>query len=137
MNTAGLQPTATAGGSDLAALQAENEQLKATIRFDAAHRKITGELAKIGARSPELLFDAVKGELQFGDDGAVQNVAAIVNKLKTVFPEQFGSDAPQSIDAGSGQTSAARLTRDALKRMKPSEIAELDWNDVRRVLAGA
>ncbi len=120
----------------LTELQAENEQLKATIRLDAAHRQITGELAAIGARSPELLFDAVKGELQFGDDGAVQNAAAIVGKLKTAFPEQFGPDQPASIDAGSGQTSAPRLTRDVLQRMSAAEIAELDWNEVKRALAG-
>ena len=66
-------PPAIAGGTDttdnaaLAQLQAENEQLKATIRFDAAHRQITGELERAGARSPELLFDSVKGDLQFAD----------------------------------------------------------------------
>lgn len=125
----------TTDNAALAQLQAENEQLKATIRLDAAHRQITGELAQAGARSPELLFDSVKGELQFGDDGALQNAAAIVAKLKTTFPEQFGPDRPASIDAGSGQTAAPRLTRDALHRMSAAEIAELDWNEVRRVLA--
>jgi hypothetical protein len=119
----------------LTELQAENEQLKAAIRLDAAHRQITGELAAAGARSPELLFDAVKGDLQFGDGGALENAAAIVARLKAGFPEQFGAGQPASIDAGSGQTAAPRLTRDALQRMKPSEIAELDWNDVKRVLA--
>jgi hypothetical protein len=120
----------------VAQLQAENEQLKATIRFDAAHRQLTGELARAGARSPELLFDAVKDELQFADDGTLENAAAIVDKLKTSFPEQFGADRPASIDAGSGQVVLPRLTRDALHRMSAAEIAELDWNDVRRVLAG-
>jgi hypothetical protein len=125
----------TPEGAALTELQAENEQLKATIRLDAAHRQITGELQKAGARSPELLFDSVKGELQFADDGTLENAAALVDKLKASFPEQFGADTPQSIDAGSGQMATPRLTRDALKRMTPSEIAELDWNDVRRVLA--
>ena len=119
----------------VAQLQAENEQLKATMRLDAAHRQITGELARMEARSPELLFDAVKGELQFADDGTVQNAAAIVNKLKASFPEQFGTDAPQSIDAGSGQAAAPRLTREALHRMSAAEIAELDWSEVKRVLS--
>jgi len=135
-------PVATAPGTDttdnaaLAQLQAENEQLKATIRFDTAHRQITGELARAGARSPELLFDAVKGDLQFAEDGTLENAAAVLDKLKTSFPEQFGADRPASIDAGSGQIATPRLTRDALHRMSAAEIAELDWNDVKRVLAG-
>jgi hypothetical protein len=127
--------TDTTENAAFAQLQAENEQLKATIRLDAAHRQITGELAASGARSPELLFDSVKGDLQFADDGTLENAAAIVGKLKTSFPEQFGPDRPQSIDAGSGQAAAPRLTRDALHRMSAAEIAELDWNDVKRVLA--
>lgn len=127
--------TVTSTSVTLTELQAENEHLKATIRNDAAHRQITGELARAGARSPELLFDSVKGELQFAEDGTLENAAAIVGKLKTSFPEQFGVDRPASIDAGSGQTAAPRLTRDALHRMSAAGIAELDWNEVRRVLA--
>ena len=126
----------TPEGVTLTELQAENEQLKATIRFDAAHRQITGELAQAGARSPELLFDAVKGDLQFADDGTLENAAAVLDTLKASFPEQFGTDRPASIDAGSGQTATPRLTRDALHRMSAAEIAELDWNEVKRVLAG-
>ena len=133
--TPAAAPAEAEAKAALAQLQAENEQLKATISFDAAHRQITGELTQAGARSPELLFDSVRGELQFADDGTLENAAAIVAKLKTSFPEQFGTDTPQSIDAGSGQTAAPRLTRDALHRMSAAEIAELDWNDVRRVLA--
>jgi hypothetical protein len=117
-------------------LHAENEQLKATIRLDAAHRQITGELERAGARSPQLLFGSVKGELQFADDGTLENAAALLSRLKTSFPEQFGADTPQSIDAGSGQTAAPRLTRDALQRMSAAEISELDWAEVKRVLAG-
>lgn len=126
----------TTDNAALAQLQAENEQLKATIRHDAAHRQITGELTQMGARSPELLFDSVKGELQFAGDGTLENAAAIVGKLKMSFPEQFGADTPQSIDAGSGQFATPRLTRDALHQMSAAEIAELDWNEVKRVLAG-
>jgi len=126
----------TPEGPTLTELQAENEQLKATIRLVAAHRQITGELARAGARSPELLFDVVKDGLQFGEDGTLENAAAVLNKLKASFPEQFGPDRPASIDAGSGQIATPRLTRDALHRMSAAEIAELDWNDVKRVLAG-
>lgn len=127
-----LQPPAPAGGTHLAV---ENEQLKAQLRVERAHRRITGELAASGARSPELLFDAVKGELQFDDEGQIANAAALVGKLKASFPEQFGTHPPPSIDAGAGTTIRPALTREALAKMQPAEIAELDWNEVRRVLA--
>lgn len=122
--------------STLTELQAENEQLKTTIRLNAAHRQITVELARAGARSPELLFDAVKDGLQFAADGTLQNAAAVIGKLKTSFPEQFGAEsAPASIDAGAGAAAVPQLTKEALAKMKPAEIAALDWAEVRRVLA--
>lgn len=43
--------------------------------------------------------------------------------------------AAPSIDGGAGRTTVPPITKDALARMKPSEIAELDWADVRKVLA--
>lgn len=132
---AGGEETITPEGVTLTELQAENEQLKATLRLNAAHRQITGELAKSGARSPELLWDALKGDLQFAGDGTLQNAAALIQKLKVAHPEQFGTQLPVgSIDAGAGLTAAPKLTRDALAKMTAAEIAELDWNDVKRVL---
>lgn len=120
----------------LTELQAENEQLKATIRLNEAHRQITGELAEAGARSPELLFNSVRDALQFADDGTLQNAAALVQKLKAAHPEQFGTQIRvASIDAGAGIAAAPQLTRDGLRTMKATEIAALDWNDVKRVLA--
>jgi hypothetical protein len=136
-------PVATALGSDktttdaddLARLRDENEKLKATIRNAAAHRQITGELGRIGARSPELLFEYVKGDLQFTDDDAVVNAAAIVDKLRRQFPEQFGTQTVAGIDAAAGQVQPPRLSKESLGRMTTAEIAQLDWNDVKRVLA--
>ncbi len=131
-----VQPPATAGGSDIEVLRAENEQLKASIQLNEAHRQITGELEKAGARSPGLLFDSIKADLQFADDGQVANAAALIEKLKTGLPEQFGSDRyTTSIDAGAGVARAPRLTREALAKMKTEEIAALDWADVKRVLS--
>ncbi|MFT3743302.1 MAG: hypothetical protein QM785_03305 [Pyrinomonadaceae bacterium] len=104
-------PPADSGGSDLVTqLRAENEQLKATIRNAEAHRQITGELGRVGARSPELLFEAVKGDLQFADDGSLVNAAAVIDSLRRVFPEQFGVvTPPASIDAGAGTAHIPRL----------------------------
>ncbi len=134
-------PVAFAPGSDkasdIAQLREENEQLKASIRDAAAHRQITGELERVGARSPELSFAAVKPDLQFADDDdAVVNVAAIVERLRRNFPEQFGADRPTgSIDAGAGLMTTSPINREALAKMKPVEIAKLDWEDVKRALA--
>lgn len=134
--TAEETPVSIAPATDIEELRLENEQLKTTIRMAAAHRQITGELAKAGARSPELLFDSVKADLQYADDGTAQNAAALVERLKRSFPEQFGYERPtSSIDAGVGRIAAPQLTKDALAKMKPAEIAELDWADVKRVLS--
>lgn len=125
----------TPKGVTLTELEAENAELKARVRVSEARAVFTGELSKAGARSPSLLFEAVKGEIEFDDEGKAKNADAIIQKLKDRHPEQFGTRVPQSIDGGAGQTSPPRLTRSALARMKPSEIAELDWAEVRRVLA--
>jgi len=128
----------TQSGADptLGQLREENDQLKATIRQTEAHRQITGELAKAGARSPELLFDSIRDDLQFSPDGKVENAQALIERLRSKFPEQFGSEERHlSIDAGAGRYANAPLTKTALAKMKTEEIAELDWADVRRVLA--
>ncbi len=117
-------------------LRSENEKLKLAIRMRDAREALTGELKAAGARSPELLFASASGHLQFDDEGKPTNIAAIAANLKQNFPEQFGSFPPSSIDAGAGAGKQNNfLTREALARMKPAEIARLDWNDVRQVLA--
>lgn len=130
--------------SDLAT---ENANLRAAIRLRDARDSVTEELKNSGARSPALLWDVVAGDVEFDDEGKPTNIAAVLAELKASFPEQFGPQTnsgqipgtyiPQSIDGGAGQTATPRLTKEALRRMKPSEIAELDWADVRRVLANS
>ncbi len=135
--TEDLEPAADAVEADLLnKLKTENEQLKAAVRLGEAHRQITAELAAAGARSPELLFASVRGDLQFADDGTLVNAAALTARLKAEFPEQFGGErVAASIDAGSGTAERDPLTRSSLAKMTPAEIAKLDWADVRRVLA--
>ncbi len=123
-------------GEAVQKLEVENAELKTAIRLSAAKDAIVSSLAKAGARSPVLMFDAAKGDLQFADDGSLANSAALVATLQAKFPEQFGSDRPgTSIDAGAGRISVPSLTKEALAAMKPSEIAKLDWADVRNVLS--
>ena len=120
----------------LARLQMENEQLRTTIRLNEARRKISGELERAGARSPLLLFDSVKGDLRFTEDGSLANAEAIVKRLMKQFPEQFGKEPiRESIDGGAGRAAAPALTKEALAKMTPAEIAKLDWAAVREVLA--
>jgi len=118
------------------ALQGENEALKSEIRMRDVAYEVEGMLAAAGARSPRLLVEAAKTSLQFGEDGKLTNAAAIVEHLKTQYPEQFGTERPvDSIDGGAGRTGASAITQEALAKMSPGEIAKLDWAEVRRVLA--
>ncbi len=135
--TESADPAADAGGPEaLTQLKIENEQLKSAVRLGEAHRQITAELARAGARSPEVLFASVRDDLQFTDEGKVMNTAALIARLKKDFPEQFGNDAGAgSIDAGSGNAAPVTLSPASLAKMTPAEIAKLDWEVVRRVLA--
>jgi hypothetical protein len=100
-----------------------------------ARELLTGSLRSEGAKSPELLFEAMKGQIQFADDGTPANSAAILDLLKRKYPEQFARDIPAvSIDGGAGRNVPPPLTREALAKMSPAEIARLDWAAVSSVL---
>ena len=115
-------------------LRAEIGELNERLRLGDAHDAVVREFAAAGARSPELLFGSVRERLQFADDGTVANAAALVDVLKREMPEQFGTAA--SIDAAGGAAAAARpLSKEALSKMSPEQIAKLDWNAVRAVLS--
>jgi hypothetical protein len=116
--------------------QAETEELRNSIRMRDARDQITAALQKAGARSPELLFNSAKDSLQFDGEGKVANAAALVERLKGSFPEQFGVERPASIDGGAGRsTDTGYLTKEKLAMMSAHDIAKLDWQEVRRVLA--
>jgi hypothetical protein len=121
---------------DVDALRAENEELKRAVRLSEARDRITTSLKTAGARSPELMFEAAKPILQFSEDGSVENAEAVVGEMKRRFPEQFGVGPQPPIDGGAGASQRPHgLTREALAKMKPAEIARLDWDAVREVLA--
>ncbi|MBX7056157.1 MAG: hypothetical protein K1X36_14490 [Pyrinomonadaceae bacterium] len=119
----------------LAALAAENAELRSAIDLGHARDAIVADLTAAGARSPRLLFDAVKGEINIAPDGSVAGRGEIVERLKAAFPEQFAVPLPTSIDAGAGRTASAVLTRETLAKMTPAEIAALDWQAVKHALA--
>lgn len=116
-------------------LTAENADLRSRLRASAAREPLAIQLAAAGARTPALLLDAAADAMQFGDDGGLANTDALVASLRTRFPEQFRTNRPASIDGGAGRSLSAPLTREALAKMKPAEIAKLDWAVVRRVLS--
>lgn len=127
---------AQADAERLTRLETENGELRSAIRAANARGQITERLRQMGARSPGLLFEAVKGDLQFADDDSPANAEALAKQLAKQFPEQFGTDAPHaSIDGGAGRAAAPALTKEALAKMTPAEIAKLDWAAVREVLA--
>ena len=52
--------------------------------------------------------------------------------------EQADRDEQRGVDAGAGQRSLKpTLTREVLAKMSPAEVAQLDWEEVRRVLAAS
>jgi len=131
-----VTPDVSESNAEADMLRSENDQLRHAIRMRDAREALTKELNAANARSPQLMFESVRGEIQFDRDGRPSNIAAITADLKQKFPEQFGSDQPASIDAGVGRANQNNfLTREALAKMTPQEIAQLDWNDVRSVLS--
>ena len=80
--------------------------------------------------SPELLFAAASANLQFSDNGDLQNAAALVADLKRRFPEQFGGHRPGgSIDTGAGTLAGTQtLSAESLARMTPAQVQKLNWD---------
>ena len=129
-------PPVPESNAEVETLRAENEKLKGEIRNGKSRAALAKELTVSGARSPELLIAAAEKIIQFDDEGEPINIAAVIKKLSQHYPEQFGTERPASIDAGAGRSNQNHfLTRDALAKMKPEEIARLDWNDVKSVLS--
>ena len=118
-------------------LRAQNAELQTRLKQREARDDVTLSLKSAGARSPELLFEAAaRDALQFSDDGSVENAEAVVAEMKRRFPEQFGAANLPSIDGGAGRGGQpAALTKDALAKMKPDEIARLDWATVKQALS--
>ena len=122
--------------TEIEQLRELNASLQTRLKQLEARGDVTAALRSAGARSPELLFEAVKNSLQFDDNGSVENAEAAVVEMKRKYPDQFGPVAVPSIDAGAGRTaSPAALTKEALSKMKPDEIARLDWAAVREALS--
>jgi hypothetical protein len=130
--------------ADLNALRSENAQLRDQLRLRTARDEFTNLLTAENARSPELLFEASSARLEFDDNGGLKNTTELIADLRSRFPEQFAVDSPQSppptppvptINSGAGRHPREQtLTKEMLARLKPREIANLDWNEVKQIL---
>ena len=130
------RPIAANEPSEVDVLRAQNIELQTRLRQREVRDDVTLALRSAGARSPELLFEAARDALHFSDDGSVENAEAVVAEMKRRFPEQFGTSTPPTIDGGAGRGGQPNaLTKDALSKMKPNEIARLDWATVKQALS--
>lgn len=124
--------------SDLEKANNRIKELEATNRLRDAKDSVVEALNKAGARSPELVWKALKDDLEFDDKGSLKNLDALVTSFKTDFADQFGEPKPdETIDggAGGGGTQTAKLTKEKLAGMTPAEIQKLDWEtEVKPVL---
>lgn len=126
--------------SEAERLQREADELRQTIRLRDARDLLTSELAKIGAKSPQLLFAAIERQIEFDEANKVKNLTELIEQLKEGYPEQFtiaaGSQPKPSVGAGQ-QGHRSTLTIEQLQRMRPDEIKHLPWEQVKQVLEEA
>lgn len=118
---------------------AEIIDLKNTIRLRDAKDEVVAALTKEGAKGTDLMWKAIKGEIEFDDKtGKPTNLKDLIKDLKADYPDSFGEPKPtEGIDAGKGQDkNTGTLTKEKLAAMSPSEIQALDWEEVKKVMAG-
>lgn len=118
---------------------AEIKTLKQSIQLRDAKDEVVAALTKEGAKGTDLMWKAIKGELEFDEKtGKVTNLKDLIKDLKADYPDSFGEPKPgQTIDGGAGQDpSGTKLTKEKLAKMTPAEIKELDWEEVKKVMAG-
>lgn len=134
---AGSAAAETESSAELEKLRRENMELKQVMRMRTAGERITRELADAGARSPELLFETFKGRIEFDEEDQPLNATQLIRDLKKMYPEQFENTPPlRQIDAAAGaRAKQTLLTHKSLSKMSPQEIAQLDWAEVRSILA--
>jgi len=112
-------------------------ELQQSLRMRDAKDEVTAALGREGAKATGLMWNAIKGELEFDDKGKLTNLKDLIKELKGDYADQFGEPKPtEIIDGGAGQQAKdTTLTKEKLAAMSPQEIAALDWEDVKKVLA--
>lgn len=84
------------------ALKTERETLQRDLRLSRAENAVFAAATKAGALHPDLIFRAVRDDLQFGDDGKPKDIETIVAKYKTDYPALFGARQSSGADGGRG-----------------------------------
>lgn len=122
--------------TELERIKKENEELREANRLRDAKDSVVEALTKAGARSPELIWKAVKGDLEFDDKGNLKNLDTLVTGVKTDYADQFGEAKPDGgIDGGKGSgVTGTKLTQEAIEKMTPAEI-NANWDEVQKVLS--
>lgn len=96
----------------------ELEALRNDVRDSRAETTFIDAATKANARAPRTLFKALKGELQFDDDGNVTNLSAVIDKAKTDEPDLFKSGAGHADGGQKGEGTGTSLTMNqALREM--------------------
>lgn len=117
---------------------AEIIDLKNTIRLRDAKDEVVAALTKEGAKGTDLMWKAIKGEIEFDEKtGKATNLKELIKDLKADYPDSFGEPKPtEGIDGGKGQDqNTGTLTKEKLAAMSPKEIQALDWEEVKKVMA--
>jgi hypothetical protein len=126
--------------SETERLKKENEELRAANRLRDAKDTAIDALTKAGARSPELLWKTLQGDIEFADDGKIKNLDTLVTGLKTDYADMFGEAKPDTtVDGGAGQGGgggAKKFTKEAIEKMSTKEINE-NWEEVSKALAAS
>ncbi len=97
---------------------------------------VVAALEKAGTKATGLMWNAIKGDLEFDDKGKLTNLDSLVKDLQAEYPEQFGIPKPgESIDAAGKPVGGNALTKEKLAKMTPTEISKLPWDEVKKVMA--
>lgn len=123
--------------TELEKIKKENEELREANRLRDAKDSVVEALTKAGGRSNELLWKAIKDDLEFDDKGNVKNLDTLLTSLKTDYADQFGEPKPgETIDGGAGgeAANAGKLTAAQLEKMTPQEVSKLPWDDVKAAM---
>jgi len=107
---------------------AELAETRAQLRERDARDAVKEAASKAGVKNTDLFYKAVKGDLEFNDDGTIKNLKDVLESSKTEMPELYGETekpkAEGSADEGAGKNGGAGLTKEAIEKMSEKEIME-------------
>lgn len=115
---------------------AEISDMRTQLRMRDAKDDVIAALEKAGTKATGLMWNAIKGDLEFDDKGKLTNLDSLVKDLQADYPDQFGTQKPgESIDAAGKTKGGETLTKEKLALMTPAEVMALPWDEVSKVMA--